>query len=257
MREDNLACSPEGHREEDCLEDDKQKLLNEPSIHIGDTIRFCSIGRGAYLALDDESGGVTWHNDGESSLFTIYPAVGQSCNSERDDHQSIRDGSIVCLFAPNGYFLSDDGDRLAANRPYYVAGPSAEFFVHVAGGGVLRNGGKVFLQNCASCRFLDAEDHELLHDATDSLSSSDDAHHFQVACFAIEKVSDKHVQIDRTPRKRRASLSSPSKYRSRVLVPKLFNKARRGFQQCAYLCKPEHKKFMIRSAMAPAAIAVA
>jgi len=237
--------------------DDDLYGMEEAHIHIGDTVSFCSIDRTNFVNLDEDSNGVTWNAESESCFFTIYPAVGQPCPA-REDSLAIHDGAVVCLFAPNGYFLSFDGERLAANRPYYVAGPSAEFIVHVAGGGALHNSGKVFLRNRASLRLLEVESKEhadMSDDDDDDMHLRSDANTqapniAEAQGFVIQKVFDKHVQMTSTPpRKRRSSLT---KSRSRLVVPKLPKYARRLPQECAYMCKPLHKKLTLGSALAAA-----
>jgi len=218
-----------------------------------------------YVNLDDDSSGITWHEEAESCLFTIYPAVGQPCSAQRGNCRAVQDGAVVCLFSPNGYFLSFDGERLAANRPYYVAGPSAEFVVHVAGDDILRNRGKVFLRNRASLRLLDVETNdkaESSHMGAPSHSVNGD--HTQVAdvsetgCFLVQKVFDQHAQMAITPRRKRRvpSASVKGQWRGRLLVPKLPRFAQRWPQECSYMGKPAHKRFMMRSAMVSGAAAV-
>jgi len=228
-------------------EDETETSSFQANVCIGDTICFRAVHRKMYVNLDDESSGITWHEESDSSQFTIYPAVGQPGNAEKEDCRAIHDGAVVCLFTPNGYFLSFDGERLAANRPYYVAGPSAEFIVHVVGNGALRNRGKLFLRNRASLQLLEVG-HVRLSTGDDATGHGADNHRLladgsEPGCLLVEKVFDKHAQADTTPRKVRR--------RGRfALVPKLPRYARRWSQECAYMCKPAFKKFMVRPAVA-------
>jgi len=234
----------------------------ETTIHIGDTLCLRSMRGDMCVCLDDASSGVTWNPESESCLFTIYPAVGV----HRESCHAIQNGAVVCLFAPNGYFLSFDGERLAANRPYYVAGPSAEFIVHVGGDGVLRNGGKLLLRNRASLQLLEVASQDYGESETDventlTPSAEPDLAHVadvvESGCFFVQKVSDKDVEITQTPpRKRRVSFSSV-KSRSRLLMPKLPRHARRQPQDCSYFCKPLQGNLLMRSAAIHRAVAVA
>jgi len=180
------------------------------------------------MTLDDDTDCIAWQDESESSLFTIYPAVGEACGSRRDERQTVRDGSTVCLFAPNGYFLSFDGERLAANRPYYIAGPSAEFIVHVEGGGILHNRGTVFLKNRASSFVLEVDSSNC---PLETSCCAQDSSSFDSACdagvFVVEKVVDRNCKITRTPRRRRLVQSSVQKIRSRSLFAKLAKCMRR------------------------------
>lgn len=222
----------------------------EAGIHIGDTISFRSIHRNMCVNLDDADSGITWHTESESCLFTIYPVVGDPC--AREEHPAIQDGSVVCLFAPNGYFLSFDGKRLAANRPYYVAGPSAEFIVHVEGGGMLHNHDKVFLRNRASLSLLEVASPagtELDDANAATICRNQSGGDKQVAdfvesgWFSVQKVFERDSHMTTTPRKPRV------KRQNRFSLPKLPRYARRWSTQCAYMLKPAHKKLMVRSAI--------
>lgn len=257
MREKEIA----NMDSEEQSDDDDDMGRGESSIRIGDTVCFRSTDRIMYINLDDESRGVKWNGESESCLFTIYPAVGQPCKSQRGNRHVIHDGDVVCLFAPNGYFLSFDGGRLAADRPYYVAGPSAEFIVHVAGDGMLRDGGKIFFRNRANLQPLEVD----VNDSPETEESSVrfpsiDGDLAQVAdaaetgCFFVQKVLDKQSQSPTTPPRKRRSFSG--KLRNRLVLPKLPRYARRWSQECSYLCKPAHRKLTMRSVLTQAAVAV-
>jgi hypothetical protein len=217
-----------------------------------------------YVNLDEESNGITWHNESESCLFTIYPAVGQSGNARQEDSGAIRDGAVVCLFAPNGYFLSFDGQRHAANRPYYVAGPSAEFIVQVPGDGELRNNGKLILRNRASLCMLEVGTQDAVEAVQEDCTANTErtangdvaknaavVDHAEDGYFQVQKILQKKTDAHITPRKRRVS---SVKWRCRLLVPKLPQYARRFSQDCSYMSKPSPRKFMLRSAMSQVAI---
>lgn len=236
--------------EDELPEHGKETSALEAGIHIGDTISFRSIHRNMCVNLDDADSGITWHTESESCLFTIYPVVGDPC--AREGHPAIRDGAVVCLFAPNGYFLSFDGKRLAANRPYYVAGPSAEFIVHVEGGGMLHNNDKVFLRNRASLSLLEVASPERTepNDANAAnISRSQSGGDTQVAdfvesgWFSVRKVFEPDAHMTTTPRKLRV------KRQNRFSPPKLPRYARRCSTQCAFMLKPAHKRLMMRSAI--------
>jgi len=257
---ENLA----NHTDDEDLSDHDSE--HNSNISIGDTICFRSVHRKMYVNLDDENSGITWHKESESCLFTIYPAAGQPGNAQSEDCGVIHDGAVVCLFAPNGYFLSFDGERLAANRPYYVAGPSAEFIVQVTGDGVLRNRGKLFLRNRATLRMLEVDTHDLVDSVQEDCTVDVDARFadidmpkkaaasnpLEVGCFQVQKVFQKQANVYQTPRKRRVS----SKWRSRLLVPKLPRYARRFSQNCAYVSKAAPRGSMLPSAMTQMTVSV-
>lgn len=247
---------------------DPNAEIHQSNIRIGDTICLQSVRRNMYVNLDEESSGITWHNESESCFFTLYPAVGQSGNTLSQDGGAICDGAVVCLFAPNGYFLSFDGERLAANRAYYVAGPSAEFVVHVPGDGILRNRGKLFLRNRASLRMLEVETQDMVDSVQEDCTPVIGGHladmgnleqvtagrDSEAGCFQVRKVFEKHAYANTTPRKRRLS---SAKRRSRLLVPKLPQYVRRFSRDCAYMSKQAPRGFMLRSAIFQTAVAVA
>jgi len=219
----------------------------QPNVCIGDTVCFRAVHRKTYINLDDESSGIVWQTESDSSMFTIYPAVGQPGSAQKQD---ILDGAVVCLFAPNGYFLSFDGERLAANRPYYVAGPSAEFIVHIESAAALRHRGKLFLRNRASQRLLEVDQERLIEGDTSPRHGGDTSPSHSVdgsepGCLLVQKVFEKHAQTATPPRKvRRRSRFS-------LVATKSPRFSRRRLQECANLCRqPAFKKFLARSALA-------
>jgi hypothetical protein len=233
------TCPTQGQIEPEQMEEDLlESSKAESDIRIGDTICFQSASRSEYITLDEESKGISWHAKDDSCMFTIYPAIGQPYGAQKDMDRSIHDGDVVCLFAPNGYFLSFDGKRPAADRPYYVAGPSAEFIVHVGGDGVLRNRGKISLRNRASQVVLAVPSADMV--------DCDSAKHTLIpdtGCFMVERAFEKMPQIPRTPRKR----TSLVKRRSRHVISKLPSYARRlDCHDRGYFCKPVHKRLLAR-----------
>lgn len=203
------------------------------NIRIGDTICLRSPHGNMCVNLDDQSSGINWSEQSESCFFTIYAAVGGPRSQQR-----ICEGDVVCLFAANGYFLSYDGHRLAANRPYYIAGPSAEFIVHCDG--AMRNGSSLLLRNRASHRLLevDTQDGMPVDDSNEQKGTSDGiiqhtAETSEFGCLLVQKVTNKHAHTD--PRQLKRRLSFPKK--NRLLVPRFSRNARRFSKVCAYMSK--------------------
>lgn len=225
---------------------------SESNVCIGDTIYLRCFDKNAYVNLDDQTNGINWSERSESSSFTIYPAVGQPCSPH-----GLRNGDIICLFACNGYFLSDECDRLSASRPYYVSGPSAEFIVHVPKGGRVSNGSNISLRNRASLRKLVGNDQHSADLEESNVNNLSDLPYISGSrCLVVQKAVDNHAMQMAPLRKQRSFCGSPSrKRRFSLLAPgsprksRMLSSSRPLLQVCSHMYKKSRQKFAMRAAL--------
>jgi len=180
-----------------------RKEASQIHVRMGDAV-FLRTSGGTYLDADNDVAHARG-TVGESCQFIICPVVGEPMWPR----STISNGSEVCLLAPNGYFLSVAGDCAVADRPYHIAGVSAEFVVHVVGAEALHHRGTVVLQSKLTSSVLSVgkvEDSQVGLVQLDTNSLKYDSSSLappQLQFFVLKDMSARGVHSLATPQKKR------------------------------------------------------
>jgi len=193
---------------DDPLEEDLDPSPADPFVVIGDSI-FLRAFHGRHVDMGGSQACARWADRGEWQRFVVCLPSGKSTKvrlGKRRKKTNVADGDLICLRAHNGHLVSVKGGKVV-KCPEDAVDESADFIVHVQGGGPLRHRSTVFLQSrCTSC-LLDVDGSGL---DTDVHARWD--HFGEWQRFVVEKAQKAKAHTQPAPalsRKRRRSSCSP------------------------------------------------
>lgn len=225
---------------DDPLEEEMDPSPADPDVHIGDSI-FLRAFHGRHVDMGGSHACARWADRGEWQRFVVcWPSTKstQERFGRRRRKARVADGDTICLRAHNGHLMSVKGGKVVECLED-DADESADFIVHVQGGGALRHRSTVFLQSRHTERLLDVDG-----SGQTSVVHARWRDFGEWQRFVVEKAGallDPVVAPPRAPKRRRSSCSPPPRV---VEAPP--QKQRRSS-----VATPQRRRLSLRPSFAP------